>query len=309
MDTLRIGRLEVSALGLGCLGMSEFYGAADWDAAQATISRALELGVTLLDTADVYGSGHNEVLVGRAVAGRRDKFVVATKFGNDRLGQGMGHGRGDRPYVRRSCEGSLKRLGIDTIDLYYLHRPPENVPIEETVGAMAELVAAGKVREIGLSNVTEEVLERACAVHPVAAVQNQYSLWVRGTEALAPDLARHGVTLVAYSPLARGLLTGRFDVDAVAPGDLRHKAIPADPGERRQADDRAHAVARLAAELQVTPAQVALAWVRARSATLGVPVLPIPGTKTGRFLEENVASLDLALSAGQLAALETGVAV
>lgn len=307
MRTVTLGQLEVSPLGLGCMGMSEFYGPTDWDRSIATIARARELGITLLDTADIYGLGHNEVLVGRAIAGRRDDFVIATKFGNDRMGQGIGKGRGDRAYVLRSCDGSLLRLGIDVIDLYYLHRPPANVPIEETVGAMAELVAAGKVRELALSNVTAEELSRACAVHPIAAVQNQYSLWVRGTEMLAPMLARHRVALVPYAPLGRGLLTGRWGMDDVAAGELRHKVVPDGAAERERAAGLAARAALLAAELGVTPAQVALAWVRARARLLGVPVIPIPGTKTPRYLEENVAALDIDLDDDQLAALDAEV--
>jgi aryl-alcohol dehydrogenase-like predicted oxidoreductase len=303
MDTVAIGPLAASPLGLGCLGMSEHYGPTDWDAALATIDRALELGLNFLDTADVYGSGHSEVLVGRAIAGRRDEFVVATKFGNDRLGQGIGHGRGDRAFALRSCDGSLTRLGVDTIDLYYLHRPPDNVPIEESVGAMAELVAAGKVRALGLSNVTAEQVERAHAVHPIAAVQNQYSLWHRDAEALGPTLARHGIALVPYSPLARGLLTGRWSADDLAPGDLRRKAVPADPAARERADDLARRVGDLAAALGATRAQVTLAWTRAQSASFGVPVVPIPGTKSVRYLEENAAALDLTLTGDQLASL------
>jgi aryl-alcohol dehydrogenase-like predicted oxidoreductase len=206
MHTTTLAELTVSAQGLGCMGMSEFYGHTDWDESVATIHRALDLGVTFLDTADIYGAGHNEVLVGRAIAGRRDEVQLATKFGIDRsAGDGARVRRGEPAYVKRCCDASLLRLGVDVIDLYYLHRPPENTQIEETVGAMGELVAAGKVRYLGLSEVDGELLRRAHAVHPIAAVQSEYSLWTRDPEtAVVPAMAELGVGLVPYSPLGRG---------------------------------------------------------------------------------------------------------
>jgi len=285
--------LQVGALGLGCLGMSEFYGPADWDESLRVIRHALDRGVTLVDTADIYGWGHNEVLVGRAIAGRRDEVVVSTKFGNDRLGSGMGVGRGDRDFVHRSCEASLLRLDVDAIDLYCLHRPPVNVPIEETVGAMAELVAAGKVREVGLSNVSAELVRRAASVHPIAAVENQYSLWARETESIAPTLAEHGIALVGYSPLGRGLLTDRFDRADLQPGDLRTKAVPTEPDRLAEADRIVARVRALAEAHSVSAAQVALAWVIGRTEALGVPVVPIPGIKSIQYVDENLAALDL----------------
>lgn len=308
MDTVTMRQLEPSRLGVGCLGMSEHYGPTDWDGSIAAVRHALDLGVTLIDTADIYGLGHSEVLVGRALAGRRQEAVLCTKCGNDRLGSGIGHGRGDRDFLLRSCHGSLLRLGVETIDLYYLHRPPENVPIEDAVGTLAELVKAGKVREIGLSNVSAEEFARARAVHPIAAVQNQYSIWARESEQLAPLLAAEGIPLVAYSPLARGLLTGKWTVDALAPGDLRRKAVPAGSAGRRRADEITRRVAHLAAELAASPAQIALAWIYGRWAELGVPVIPVPGMERIALLEENIGALDLELSAEMIAGLDPGPA-
>ena len=217
MRTTTLGQLTVSAQGLGCMGMSEWYGATDWDESIATIHRALDLGVTFIDTADIYGAGHNEVLVGRGIAGRRDEVQLATKFGIDRSG-GDAHRivRGEHDYVKRSCESSLTRLGVDHIDLYYLHRPPQTAEIEETVGAMAELVAEGKVRYLGLSEVTSDLLRRAYAVHPISAVQSEYSLWTRDVETDAMDAMRElGVGFVPYSPLGRGFLTATVDLSAL----------------------------------------------------------------------------------------------
>src|SRR5690242_2501787 len=218
MRTAKLGGLTVSAQGLGCMGMSEWYGATDWDESIATIRTALDEGVTFLDTADVYGAGHNEVLVGRAIADRRGEVQLATKFGIDRsAGDGPARVlRGERAYVKRAAEASLLRLGVDVIDLYYLHRPPQNAEIEETVGAMAELVAEGKVRHLGLSEVDSDLLRRACAVHPITAVQSEYSLWTRDVEQVTPVMAELGVGLVAYSPLGRGFLTGTVDPAALA---------------------------------------------------------------------------------------------
>src|ERR1700744_5420256 len=217
MRSTKLGQLTVSAQGLGCMGMSEWYGATDWDESIATIHRALDLGVPFIDTADVYGAGHNEVLVGRALVGRRDEVQLATKFGIDRTGGDAARViRGERGYVKRSCESSLVRLGVDVIDLYYLHRPPQTAEIEETVGAMAELVAEGKVRYLGLSEADGDPLSRDHAVHPITAVQSEYSLWTRDLETTVLDAMRElGVGLVPYSPLGRGFLTGTGDAAAL----------------------------------------------------------------------------------------------
>jgi len=302
--TVELSRgLHVSRLGLGCMGMSEFYGAADWDESLATLRRALDLGVTFLDTANVYGEGHNEVLVGRALVGRREEVQLATKFGIDRTGGDRNRSvRGGHDYVKRSCEASLLRLGVERIDLYYLHRPPQDVPIEETVGAMAELVAEGKVSHLGLSEVTEELLRRAHAVHPIAAVQSEYSLWTRDPEVLAPAMAELGVGLVPYSPLGRGFLTGAVDPKALGPKDFRQH----NPRFKAAADNAAiaDAVRAEAARLGAEPAQVALAWVLAQQDRLGVPVVPIPGTKRVRWLEQNLGALDVVLDEQALAALD-----
>jgi aryl-alcohol dehydrogenase-like predicted oxidoreductase len=306
MDTVTMGGLTVSAMGLGCMGMSEFYGAADWDESVATINRALDLGVTLIDTADVYGSGHNEVLVGRAIAGRRDEVQLATKFGIDRSGGDAQRTiRGEAAYVKRSCESSLLRLGIETIDLYYLHRPPQTAEIEETVGAMAELVREGKVRHLGLSEVDSALLRRAYAVHPITAVQSEYSLWTRDPETQVVDALRElGVGLVAYSPLGRGFLTGTVDVNALGQKDFRGQN-PRFAGEAGQANQAiTDAAADVAARHGVTPAQVALAWVLRQQDRLGIPVVPIPGTKRVRWLEENVAAADVALTDEDLGVLD-----
>lgn len=298
MRSVDLAGLSVSAQGLGCMGMSEWYGAADWDESVATISRALELGVTFLDTADVYGAGHNEVLVGRAVHGRRDEVQLATKFGIDRsAGDDQRVLRGERGYVKRACESSLLRLGVETIDLYYLHRPPRTAEIEETVGAMAELVAEGKVRHLGLSEVDETLLRRAHAVHPVTALQSEYSLWARDPEKLAPAMAELGIGLVPYSPLGRGFLTGTVDRSALGAKDFRSRN-PRFLGEAGQSNEAiADAVREVAARLEVTPAQVALAWVHEQAGRLGIPVVPIPGTKRVRWLEQNVGALGVTLDA------------
>lgn len=304
MDRIRLGELEVSRQGLGCMGMSEWYGAGDWDTSIATIHRAIELGVTFLDTADVYGAGHNEVLVGRALHDRREQVQLATKFGIDRSGGDDARKiRGEAGYVKRSCESSLLRLGVDTIDLYYLHRPPQTAEIEETVGAMAELVAEGKVRYLGLSEVDESLLRRAHAVHPITAVQSEYSLWTRDAEALTPAMAELGVGLVPYSPLGRGFLTGTVDLTKLDDKDFRgaNPRFKGEAGEANQAIVRA--VQQVAERRGATASQVALAWVYAQSDRLGVPLAPIPGTKRIKWLEQNVAALDVRLTDEDLSEL------
>ncbi len=305
MRTTKLGDLTVPAQGLGCMGMSQSYGPTDWDESIATIHRALELGVTFLDTSDIYGSGHNEVLVGRGIAGRRDDVQLATKTGIDRS---MGHDQpvfhGDRGYIKHSCEMSLLRLGVDVIDLYYLHRPPQTATIEEAVGAMAELVAEGKVRYLGLSEVDEDLLRRAYAVHPITAVQSEYSVWTRDLEtSVAPAMRELGVGLVPYSPLGRGFLTGTVDVSTLSATDFRSR-------NPRFADGAAAANAKIADEVRavaqdkgVTPAQVAIAWVYAQEDRLGVPLVPIPGTKRVKWLEQNVAALHVTLTSEDLARL------
>jgi aryl-alcohol dehydrogenase-like predicted oxidoreductase len=306
MRTTELGDLTVSAQGLGCMGMSEWYGATDWDESIATINRALDLGVTFIDTADIYGAGHNEVLVGRGIAHRRDEVQLATKFGIDRsAGDAHRIVRGEHDYVKRSCESSLTRLGVEVIDLYYLHRPPQTAEIEETVGAMAELVTEGKVRYLGLSEVNDELLRRAYAVHPIAAVQSEYSLWTRDVETAVVEAMRDlGVGLVPYSPLGRGFLTGTVDLTALDDRDFRRR----NPRFRGQAGQDNQAIAntvrKVADAKGVPPAQVALAWVYAQEERLGVPMAPIPGTKRIKWLEQNVAALDITLTADELALLD-----
>lgn len=296
--TVNLGGLEVSAQGLGCMGMSQSYGTGDWDESIGTIHRALELGVTFIDTANVYGGGHNEVLVGRALHDRRDGVQLATKFGIDRdVESSRRTVHGSRAYVRACCEDSLLRLGVDVIDLYYLHRPPQDVEIEETVAAMAELVSEGKVRYLGLSEVDDGLLRRAFDVHPIAAVQSEYSLWTRDPETTVLAALRElGVALVPFSPLGRGFLTGALAGATFDASDFR-SGLPRFSGAARDANQTiVDAVAAVAARHDATPAQVALAWVHSQASRLGVPVVPIPGTKRVKWLEENVAALDLALS-------------
>jgi aryl-alcohol dehydrogenase-like predicted oxidoreductase len=306
LTTRRLGELAVGAQGLGCMGMSQAYGQGDENESVATIHRAIDLGVTLFDTADRYGDGANEELLGRALKGRRDQVAIATKFGFVRGDGGGPAVRGDAAYVREAVDQSLRRLGVDHIDLYYQHRVDPNVPIEETVGAMAELVRAGKVRHLGLSEAGAETIRRAQAVHPITALQTEWSLWSRDIEAeIAPTCRELGIGIVAYSPLGRGFLTGRFtSTDSFGEGDFRAAGQPRF-SEENLAKNLAivEALTALAAERGVTPGQLALAWVQHR----GQDVVPIPGTKRIKYLEENVAAAELTLSADDLAAIEAAV--
>ena len=305
MKTRKLGEqgLEVSAEGLGCMGMSEFYGNADEDEAVRTIHRALELGVNFLDTADMYGPFTNEKLVGRAIADRRDQVVLATKFGNVRGEDGERLGiRGDADYVRQACDASLRRLGLDHIDLYYQHRVDKSVEIEETVGAMKELVEAGKVRYLGLSEASPETIRRAHAVHPISALQTEYSLWTRDPEdRVLPTVRELGVGYVAYSPLGRGFLAGRFQSpDDFEEGDFR-KHHPRFQGENFEKNlELVDKVKEIASEKGVTASQLALAWVMAQ----GDDIVPIPGTTKVKNLEENVAAAEIELTDEDLARLD-----
>jgi aryl-alcohol dehydrogenase-like predicted oxidoreductase len=308
METRKLGTLEVSALGLGCMGMSAFYGSADEGEAVATIQRALELGINFIDTAQLYGPLTNEELVGKAVHGHRDEYVIATKFARrmDHATPGdmstVGPLDGSAAHVRSSIEGSLKRLGTDHVDLFYQHRVDPNVPIEETVGAMAELVSEGKVLHIGLSEAAGETIRRAHAVHPITAVQTEYSLWTRDPEAdVLPTCRELGIGYVSYSPLGRGFLSGRFTSPDELDADDFRRSGPRFTGANLEANLKLAAkVAAIAEAKGVTPAQLALAWVLAQ----GDDIVPIPGTKRRTYLEQNAAAVDVELTADDLARID-----
>jgi aryl-alcohol dehydrogenase-like predicted oxidoreductase len=297
--------LRVSAIGLGCMGMSEFYDPKQMndDESVRVIHRYLDAGGNFLDTADVYGSGRNEVLVGKAIAGHRQRVVLATKFGNVRGASGEFLGvRGDPQYVRECCEASLKRLGVDVIDLYYQHRVDPKTPIEETVAAMSELVKAGKVRYLGLSEAAPATIRRAAAVHPIAALQTEYSLWTRDAEAeVLPTVRALGIGFVAYSPLGRGFLTGQFKTIDDLPADDYRRHSPRFQGENFQKNlDLVRKIQDLAAAKSCTPSQLALAWVVAK----GEDIVPIPGTKRAKYLDDNLGAMGVSLTPAELAQID-----
>ncbi|MDQ3577080.1 MAG: aldo/keto reductase [Actinomycetota bacterium] len=305
MDQRKLGSegLIVSELGLGCMGMSEFYGTGEEEESISTIRRAIELGVTLLDTADMYGPFTNERLVGKAIADRRDEVQLATKFGNERRPDGSWVGINGRPdYVRSACDASLGRLGVDHIDLYYQHRVDPNTPIEETVAAMAELVTVGKVRYLGLSEAGADTIRRAHAVHPISALQSEWSLWTRGIEAeILPTARELGIGVVAFSPLGRGFLTGKLTSSEFGDGDMRATLPRFQAANFQRNQAIVVALRALAAERGVTAGQLALAWVQSQ----GADVVPIPGTKRRTYLGENVASATLELSDVDIIAVES----
>ena len=293
--TIGSGRLSVSCMGLGCMGMSDFYGPRDENEAIATIHRAIDLGIELFDTADAYGPFTNEKLVGRAIRDRRDRVVIATKFGNERRDDGSWVGINGKPdYVRQACEGSLQRLGVDHIDLYYQHRVDNTVAIEETIGAMAELVRQGKVRYIGMSEAAPQTIRRAHKVHPISALQTEYSLWSRDPEEeILPTVRELGIGFVAYSPLGRGFLSGKIkSLDDLDPSDWRRRNPRFQPENFQKNLDVVARVEEIAREKKVTPSQLALAWVMAR----GKDIVPIPGSRRRSHLEENAKAVDIRLS-------------